>query len=300
MATTDERRAGVDKADARERLPATTHIGAVHLQIADLHRSVDYYTQVLGFDVLERDGTNAVMGVAETGRTIATLHEKRGIAPVPRNGRLGLYHFAMLLPDRSALGRFAAHVFRQHMRVGMADHAVSEALYLSDPDGLGIEVYADRPRETWRHRGNELYMVTEPLDIGGVIAAGEDRDWDGAAAGTLVGHVHLHVGGLAEAERFYHSALGFEKTVWSYPGALFLSAGGYHHHLGTNVWSPGGPPGPDEAQLLEWELMVPTRADAGTAARRLTEAGYSVAEGHAGWRSADPWGTRLHIVPQHD
>src|SRR5687768_17954504 len=182
-------------------LPDASHIGAVHLQIADLQRSIDYYTDVLGLDLLERGVATASMGVAKTGRIIAALHEKRGVAPVPRNGRFGLFHFAVLLPDRAALGRFATHILRANLRVGTADHAVSEALYLWDPDGLGIEVYADRPRNTWRYHGEELHMVTEPLDIGAVMAAGEGSDWDRAPAGTIIGHAHLHVGDLTDAER---------------------------------------------------------------------------------------------------
>ena len=150
----------------------------------------------------------------------------------------------------------------------MADHAVSEALYLTDPDGLGIEVYADRPRASWTYRGDELVMTTEPLDIGGLITAGEGSDWGGAPDGTTMGHVHLHVGDLARAEAFYHRALGFDKTVWSYPGALFFSAGGYHHHLGTNIWSPGPSARADEAKLLEWELVVPERRQTNDVARK--------------------------------
>lgn len=298
MPTTDRRRAVAErtKDQATDRLPDHTHMGAVSLQIGDLQRSVEYYTHVLGLDVLERDPARAVMGVATTGTVIAALHEKRGISPVPRNGRFGLYHFAVLLPDRAALGRFAAHVLRSEGPVGMADHAVSEAVYLKDPDGLGIEVYADRPPDTWRYRGDELYMVTEPLDIDDVVDAGEGQDWNRAPAGTVIGHVHLHVGNLAEAERFYHAALGFNKTVWSYPGALFMSAGGYHHHLATNIWSPGPSPRADEAQLLEWELVVPERRGAEGAARRLAAAGYSTTGDDAGWRTADQWGTRLHLV----
>ena len=281
-----------------DRLADSTHIGAVHLQIGDLQRSVEYYTHVLGLEVLERVDGRALLGVANTGRLIAELHEKHGISPAPRAGRYGLFHFAILLPDRAALGRFAARVLGSNRLVGMADHAVSEALYLTDPDGLGIEVYADRPRRTWRYRGDELHMVTEPLDIDDVIVAGQGRDWDRAPAGTVIGHVHLHVGNLAEAERFYHAALGLDKTVWSYPGALFLSAGGYHHHLGTNTWSSGPSPDVDEAQLLEWELVVPMPSDAEAAARRVTGAGYAATRDNTGWHIADPWGTRLRIVQE--
>jgi catechol 2,3-dioxygenase len=283
-----------------DRLPDGTHVGAVHLQIADLQRSVEYYTHALGLEVLERADGRALMGVASTGRVVAELTEKRGISPAPSAGRFGLFHFAILVPDRAALGRFAARVVGGNLLTGMADHAVSEALYLTDPDGLGIEVYADRPRHTWRYRGDELYMTTEPLDLGDVIAAGEGRYWERAPAGTVIGHVHLHVGNLAEAERFYHAALGLDKTVWSYPGALFLSAGGYHHHLGTNIWSPGPSPTDDEAQLLGWELVIPTSDDAEAASHRVTAAGYAATRDTTGWHIADPWGTRLRIVQEQE
>ena len=173
---------------------------------------------------------------------------------------------------------------------------MSEAFYLWDPDGLGIEVYADRPRPSWQHANLQLVMTTEPLDVQDVIAAGQGQEWNGMPQATTIGHVHLHVGSLHEAEAFYHSALGFEKMVWDYPGALFLAAGGYHHHLGTNTWAPGPPARDDEARLLEWELSVPSREDAAAAAESLVRSGYR-AEPHAdGWSASDPWGTRLRIL----
>lgn len=175
---------------------------------------------------------------------MVVLRSRPDVTPAQR-GAFGLYHFALLLPDRAALGRFAAHLAAEHIRVGMADHFVSEASYLTDPDGLGIEVYADRPRATWQYRDLEVVMATDPLDLAGVIAAARGELWNGVPQDTTMDHVHLHVGNLDDAEAFYHRALGFDKTVWSYPGALFLSAGGYHHHLGTNVWAPGPAPRPD-------------------------------------------------------
>ena len=162
-------------------------------------------------------------------------------APIRINSRLGLYHFAILLPDRAALGRFLAHLASTGTHVGSADHLVSEALYLRDPDGLGIEVYRDRPRSEWRSVNGELAMAVDPLDTAGVLAAGKDEPWTGMPRGTVMGHVHLHVGDIDTASRFYHDALGLDRMVWSYPGALFLSAGGYHHHLGCQHvgWSCG-------------------------------------------------------------
>jgi catechol 2,3-dioxygenase len=236
------------------------------------------------------------LGAPGSSRPLVSLHARAGIRPAPRAGAYGLYHFAILLPDRAALGRFATHLAASGVRTGMADHLVSEALYLADPDGLGIEVYADRPSTAWRRNGAELAMTTDPLDIQGVMAAGDGRRWDGAPAGTTMGHVHLHVGNLADAEAFYHAALGFDKTVWSYPGALFFSAGGYHHHLATNTWSPGPAAADDQARLLEWELVLPDGAQAAAAALSLDAAGRPAREIEASWRVADPWGTTLRIV----
>jgi catechol 2,3-dioxygenase len=280
----------------RAHLPDETHVGAVHLQVADLARSLDYYGEVLGLDELERDSGEAWLGVA-AATPLVHLVEKRGATPAPRRGRFGLYHFAVLLPDRAALGRFASHLFGLGLQPGMADHDVSEALYLTDPDGLGIEVYADRPRASWKYRGAELVMVTEPLDIAGVIASGEGERWNGMPPGTTMGHVHLHVGDLAAAEAFYAATLGLDKTVWSYPSALFFSAGGYHHHLGTNVWSPGPSAGPGEARLLEWELVVP-RQGIPDIASRLRAAGIATTEAGDGVRVSDPWGTQLHVIAE--
>ncbi len=200
-----------------------------------------------------------------------------------------------MLPERGALGRFAAHLASFEVRVGMADHLVSEALYLWDPDGLGIEVYADRQRDTWQRRDRELVMTTDPLDIRSVIAAGRGEDWTGAPEGTRMGHVHLHVGSLDEAEAFYHRALGFDKTVWSYPGALFMSAGGYHHHVATNTWSTGPAAAANAARLLEWELMLPSDSDIEAAARNVHAAGFDVEKTATGVAVADPWGTRVHV-----
>lgn len=282
-------------APAGFRLPDATHVGAVRLQVRDLQRSIDYYERVLGLHAAARTVDTAALGPAG-GNPLVWLHAKPGIKPVPRRGAFGLYHFAILLPGRAALGRFVAHLSRLDARVGMADHLVSEALYLTDPDGLGIEVYADRPRTAWRQDGRELTMTTDELDVRDLVAAGGTEPWQGVPAGTAMGHVHLHVGDLDDADAFYHGALGFDKTVWSYPGALFFSAGGYHHHLGTNTWSPGPSASDDEARLLEWELVVPDEEEVARAARSLRGAGYVADTADRGALTADPWGTRIRVT----
>ena len=280
------------------RLPDATHVGSVHLQISNLQQSIDFYGDVLGLHVLEQAVESVALGAAGVDRPLLWLHARNGLKPAPRRGAFGLYHFAILLPNRAALGQFAEHLSRARVRVGMADHLVSESLYLTDPDGLGIEVYADRPRNAWRHRDRELSMATDPLDIENVIAEGGGGVWNGMPTATTIGHMHLHVGDLEGADSFYHRALGFDKMVWSYSGALFFAAGGYHHHLGTNTWSPGPSARDDQARLLEWELIVPGEQDASAAGRSLRAAGYSAEDGGNGWIAADPWGTRLRIAPE--
>jgi len=278
------------------RLPDATRVGPVRLQIADLQRSIDYYERVLGLRVASREEGHAVLTSQFDDRPLVELSEKRGISPAPRRGAYGLYHFAILLPSRADLGRFIAHIASLGIRLGAADHWVSEAIYLTDPDGLGIEVYADRPREDWQVRGRELAMSTDPLDVESVVNAAMGVPWTGAPSQTTIGHVHLHVGDLEKAEAFYHAALGFDKIVWGYPGALFLSAGGYHHHLGTNTWSPGPSATDDQAHLLEWQLELPDAASARAAADSLKSRGYSVEPSGDDWRTSDPWGTRVAIT----
>ena len=277
------------------RLPDATRLGAVRLQVADLGRSLDYYQRVLGLRLLDRDAGQAALGAEGEEQPLVVLHERPGVRPVPRSGLLGLYHFAILLPDRQALGRFVAHLGTLGEHAGSADHAVSEALYLTDPDGLGIEVYADRPRSRWQHHNRELYMTTDRLDIRSLLAAAGERPWTGMPSGTTMGHVHLHVGDLERAEAFYHRALGFDKMVWSYPGALFLSAGGYHHHLGSNTWSAGLPATPGDARLLHWTIVLPAAADIADAARSLHAAGQEAQESADGLVSTDPWGTSVRL-----
>jgi catechol 2,3-dioxygenase len=279
------------------RLPDATRVGAVRLQVSDLARSIAYYTDVLGFRVLAQRGPSAQLGPHGHDVMLVELHERTGARPVPRNGRLGLYHFAVLLPDRAALGRFVAHLGEIGAHAGSADHLVSEALYLRDPDGLGIEVYADRPRAEWRTSGQELAMTTEPLDLRALVRAAGETRWTGMPAGTVIGHVHLHVGALDAAEAFYHAALGFDKVVWSYPGALFLSAGGYHHHLGTNTWAAGAPAATEaDARLIEWELVLPSSADIESAAAHVAAAGYAIHSAGEDRRINDPWGTTLRLT----
>jgi catechol 2,3-dioxygenase len=289
------------------RLPDATRPGRVRLQVADLVRSLDWYGRVLGLRVLERSGgenaggARAVLGVGgivgSGGVGLVELHEQAGAARAQDRARLGLFHFAVLLPERVWLGRFVRHLAELDEAAGASDHRVSEALYLRDPDGLGVEVYADRPRDSWHStQAREIEMTTEPLNVDDLARAGAGLAWQGVPHGTVIGHVHLHVGDLPEAEAFYHDALGLDKTVWSYPGALFLAAGGYHHHLGLNTWAGSAPPpAEDEARLLEWELLVPALGDATGALESLAHAGHEVRSASDGGTATDPWGTVVRL-----
>ncbi len=281
------------------RLPEQTRLGRVRLQVADLERSLLFYEQVLGLRVITRNADSAALGPHGDDNEIVELRQHRSARPVPQRGLLGLYHFAILLPDRRALGRFIAHLADLGAHAGMSDHAVSEAVYLTDPDGLGIEVYSDRPRDAWRYDERQIYMTTKHLNTDDLVRAAQGEKWTGMPRGTVLGHVHLYVDDIAKATAFYHEALGFDKVVWSYPGALFLSAGGYHHHLGTNTWAANAARATaEDARLLEWEIIVPTAEDAERAAASLKAAGYEgVREGRE-WRTTDPWGTSLRLVPE--
>lgn len=278
------------------RLPSATRLGRARLQVTNLERSLAFYTDVLGFRVIAQHAGVARLGAHGDDRVIVEL--RSGAArPVPHGGRQGLYHFAILLPDRAALGRFFVHLAAIGVRAGASDHLVSEAIYLSDPDGLGIEVYADRPRESWQHVDRELTMASVALDARAVAAAGGGVAWTGMPAGTTLGHVHLHVGSLDEARRFYHDALGLDLVVWSYPGALFFSAGGYHHHLGTNTWAVGQPSAAaDEARLTDWEIVLPDAEAVAAARASVAAGGRPPLDAPAGWTVDDPWGTRVWVT----
>ncbi|WP_310569962.1 VOC family protein [Gemmatimonas sp.] len=278
------------------RLPETTRLGCVRLQVADLARSLTFYEHTLGLRVLARTPTHGTLAAHGDDRALVEIAEERSTRPAGR-ALLGLYHFAILLPDRASLGRFTRHLAQHRIAAGAGDHHVSEALYLKDPDGLGIEVYADRPRDTWQRVGRELMISTDPVDID-ALAAAADTSWRGMPSGTVIGHVHLHVGDLEQGAAFFSEALGFDRMTWRYPGALFLGAGGYHHHLGTNVWAGAGARTPTmhDARLLEWTIEVPAARDVADVWRSLTGAGHPVdmiATGELLTR--DPWGTAVRV-----
>lgn len=224
--------------DARQRnpLPATTKPGPVRLRIADMQRSLDFYRALMGFEPEPAGDGVSRLGVGESGSALVELREVPGIGRAPRRAA-GLYHFAILLPSRADLARFARHLIKNDVQFGQADHAVSEALYFDDPDGNGIEVYADRPREDWPMEGDAVRMTADPIDFQDLFSTlrGDEDRWKGIPQGTTIGHVHLRVSDLDRAREFYVNRLGFDLMQDNYRGALFVSAGGYHHHLGMNI-----------------------------------------------------------------
>ncbi|MGH2861904.1 MAG: VOC family protein [Solirubrobacteraceae bacterium] len=246
------------------KIAAATTIGTVQLTVSCLERSLPFYTQMIGLAPTEQpDGSVLLGGAARLPPLLSLVGDS---SARPRNPReTGLYHFAILVPTRRDLAVALARLAQGGWRLdGASDHLVSEALYLSDPDGNGIEIYRDRPRSEWRlDRAGQLEMATLPLDLDGLLAELQDAPPDPAAdarvpEGTRIGHVHLQVAELEQIERFYADVLGFEVTVRGYPGALFVAAGGYHHHIGLNTWQSGGgsPPPAGGVGLRAYELRL--------------------------------------------
>jgi len=273
--------------------PATT-IGAVHLTISDLDRSIAFYTDRLGFQVHRRDGDAAALGAG--GSDLLVLVQALD-APRAR-GTTGLYHFAILVPSRADLARSLRRLAETDTHLqGVADHGVSEALYLADPDGNGIEIYRDRPRADWPIHDGQLQMTTDPLDLNDLATAA--RPGSGAlhelAADTVVGHVHLHVRALYDAEAFYVGVLGFDLMQRLGSSALFVSAGGYHHHIGLNTWAGIGapPPPPGAIGLRHFVVRFPTVTAREEIVARVTAAGIPIVSHEGGALVRDPAGNAI-------
>lgn len=238
------------------------------------------------------------MGGHGSDRVLLELQELPGVQPIAERSRLGLYHTAFLLPTREDLSSFVRHLWKLGVQFGAGDHAVSEAIYLVDPDGLEVEVYADRPREQWSYANGKLRMGTGAVRFEALPTVAEDS-WQGAPAGTTVGHVHLYIADLQSAAEFYCAGLGLEITV-QIPSALFTSAGGYHHHVGLNVWAAGSPLASErDARLLSWQLVLPNAHDVEHVVRRLLQAGYAETPGYAGERTfTDDSGVTVALVAE--
>ncbi|NLT07733.1 MAG: VOC family protein [Solirubrobacterales bacterium] len=270
-------------------------VGRVALTVRDGARVGDFYERVLGLEPLAREPGRLSLGAGET--TLVELYEAPDARPRPPRAT-GLFHLALLVPDRAELAASLRRIVAQRWPLsGASDHLVSEALYLADPEGNGIEVYRDRPRAEWRRDGDEVAMATLPLDVDTLFAEGPERPAARTAPGARIGHVHLDVADLATTERFYAGVLGLDVTARGYPGALFLAAGGYHHHVGANTWRRSAGPPPAGAAGLRWfELTLPTDAARDAAADALAASGVAVQRDRGAVVARDPAGIALRLA----
>ena len=278
--------------------PATT-LGPVALTVSDLAASRRFYEEAIGLRPVDRDDGTVEL-TAQDGRPLVVLHPDSAAPPLNRRAT-GLFHLAILFPSRLDLAFALARLAEARWPLdGASDHLVSEALYLSDPDGNGIELYRDRPRDDWRYDNGALEMSTLPLDLRdvlGELSQATERQ-PSAPAGTTMGHVHLQVADIAEAEAFYNGVLGFDVMVRGYPGALFVSAGGYHHHLGLNTWhsAGSGPPAPGSVGLRHYEVQLPDSAELAAVLGRIRTAGIEITDVPGGTLVRDPSGNGVLLT----
>lgn len=276
----------------------TVYVGIVNIKVTDLKRSLTFYCDFMGFQELERTERKAVL-TADGKTPILILEQPEGVTAKERR-TTGLYHFAILLPTRKDLGAFLKHFIEEKgrtMQLGAGDHFVSEALYFNDPDGNGIEIARDRPSDEWKWQDGIVDMGTVNIDAEGIIAAAEEATWNGMPKETRIGHIHLHVASLKETESFYVDGLGF-NIVTRYPGALFASTNGYHHHIGLNIWNGEGANQPTANSVgLNWfTLVFPDEATRKETAERIEHIGGQVREEADIFVTEDPSGNTIYMV----
>ena len=271
-----------------------TYVELVELKVENLERSLEFYQTIIGFKVLEKTANKALL--TADGKT-ALVSIEQPVDIQPRQGRTtGLYHLALLLPSRADLGAILMHFIENQVRVGSGDHLVSEALYLSDPDGNGIEIYRDRPDTEWKWDNGSVAMDTLAVDAQAILREGAHTKWNGLPKETVMGHIHLHVANLAETEAYYR-ALGFE-VVTPYPGALFMSTGKYHHHIGLNTWNGEGAPAPAEntVGLEAYTLVYPSHEERNTAIENLQAIGAVAVEENNIYITKDPSQNKIKLI----
>jgi catechol 2,3-dioxygenase len=282
---------------APAQIAPQTMVGPVRLTVSDLARSVGYYRSAIGLRLLSEDATRASLGVSD--RELLALEGLAGARPA--RGSTGLYHFALLVPERAALARWLAHAVREHVTLtGTADHFVSEAIYLSDPDGHGIELYWDRPRASWEGQV-AARMTTLALDVDGLLselAQPASEPFDELDSDTVMGHVHLKVSSISSTVAFYRDGLGMALMATLGSQAAFFSAGGYHHHIGANSWESAGgaPPAPGSAALAYATISLPDAAERERVLERVRIAGHDAVEHPAGPVVHDPSGNALLLA----
>lgn len=271
-----------------------TFVREVSINVMHLDNAIRFYQDIIGLQLLKKTDRKAVL--TTDGKTpLLTLEQPADV--IPKEGRTtGLYHFALLLPTRADLSIFLRHLLQTEYRFGASDHDVSEALYITDPDGNGIEVYWDRPSSDWKWSNGEVAMGTDPLD-GNSLLAESDAEWNGLPAGTLMGHIHLHVADLRKTEEFYMLGLGF-TIVNRFGGALFTSTGGYHHHIGLNTWNGVGAPAPKKNSVgLNWYSLVFADEEArNKVIEKLNKIGAEATKEDGFYVITDPSGNEIHLV----
>ncbi|WP_050614510.1 VOC family protein [Bacillus testis] len=268
----------------------------VRLNVTNLEKSLLFYTDFLGFKIVEESDKEVKLGTDEE-KALIILQQPNAVGPKEKRAT-GLYHFAILLPSRADLGRFLLHLAKNRYPLGAADHLVSEALYFNDPDGNGIEVYSDRPKESWKWKNGQVDMATIELDAENVLAEGEGKPWTRMPAATKMGHIHLHVADLAEAESFYGDALGYEVVSQFGNEAAFLSTGKYHHHIGINTWNGTGAPKASEnsAGLAEFAIAIASHEEMEKVKAALTAFGAPLEMQNGIYYTEDPSGNRISLV----
>lgn len=275
-----------------------TYVGEVTLNVQDLNRVLDFYKDIIGFQVLKQ--TNRKVDLTADGKTVLlSLEQPEDIQP-KQERTTGLYHFALLLPNRSELGKVIIHLAQNNVQLGAGDHSVSEAIYLSDPEGNGIEIYSDRPEETWDWENDQVMMDTKQLDAEDLIKAANGQAWEGLPAETVMGHIHLHVSHLEETEKFYEEGLGFERVLQFGSQALFMSTGKYHHHIGLNTWAGAGISAPPENSpgLKQFVLEYPSQRERDAAIENLKKVGAEVQEKDGAVYATDPSGNVIQLNVQ--
>lgn len=273
---------------------APLRIGTVRLKVRDLDAVSSFYQTVLGLSPIETGDRRVTLGTGDT--PLLELVGDPDLAPHDAR-QAGLFHTAFLLQTRSDLGRWLAHVVAARVPLqGASDHIVSEALYLADPEGNGIEVYTDRPVSRWHGAGGEITMSTDPLDLQDLLRSAEGTEWSGFPEGGSIGHVHLQVGDTGEADRFYRDVLGLDIAA-RYTGASFYGSGGYHHQLAGNVWNSrrAGRRSERMAGLDAVEIVVRDAADLAAIAARAEDAGFKSTRNTGGLTLHDPWGTAITL-----
>lgn len=277
-------------------LTRPAHVGHSHLVVKDLAAVSGFYQSMLGLKVIEKTASGEVLGVA--GLPLLTLTTDSNAQTAPRNAA-GLFHTAFLMPDRTELARWLRHAAHNNVVLeGASDHLVSEAIYLSDPEGNGIEIYADRPHDVWKfHQDGQVEMATNRLDLQALYESAPDDRWNGMADGTAIGHIHLQVGNIPEADAFYRDVLGL-KIMARYPGASFFATGGYHHHVAANIWNSRGAGTRSETMtgLADYSLHFNDKTALDTAKTALDKLEIKTEARDGGVFLRDPWGIGLTLT----